>query len=241
MGGGPAVRPGEAPRQPALLRRPLARGLPRPAPHGLRQDPPRDPAGAGPAPTPAAPPAGDLIRTSEELPAFPAPQEGLLPTHMFGSPPVLSLTTADTATGQSAKLVHDGHEILRELQLPDSAVRWFVADQDLIPRLWNAADPMYAYARRSSALVRVLEWREQVFGGPMLTADKFLYDMRARPAQRPGGLPPTPPSLRFASPPRRAAPLRWRRERTRAPIPRVSPPPPQLGASTGSSGRGTRG
>lgn len=98
---------------------------------------------------------------------------------MFGSPPVISLTTADTAASQSASVVHDGHEILRELQLPESAVRWFVADQDIVPRLWNAADPVYAYVRRSSALVRVLQWREQVFGGPMLTEQKFLYDMRA--------------------------------------------------------------
>lgn len=114
---------------------------------------------------------------------------------MFGSPPVLSLASAAAAASSqpasSSEVVHDGRAILRELQLPESSVRWFVADLDMIPRMWNAADPMYAYARRSSALVRVMEWREQFFGGGLLTEQKFLYDMRARPC------PPSRPRVEW--------------------------------------------
>lgn len=197
------------------------------------------------------------VFTRQRLGIAPA---GLLPTHLFGSPPVITLMAAEAAAGAeagTAEVVHDGRAILqvqhraplthaqpalgqpaprlplltraiahraslplpshptnpslaipcmhkhtislslsfavfrrpKELGLPEESVRWFVADHDLVPRLWNAADPMYAYARRSSALVRVLQWREQVFGGPMLTEQKFLYDMGAQGAARPRALP----------------------------------------------------
>lgn len=105
------------------------------------------------------------------------PPAAILPIHLFGSPPVMTLSRSE---GAATSTMHDSAALMRELHLPEDGVRWFVADTDVIPRMWNSVDPVYSFVRRSDVAVRLMNWRQQFFGGAVLTEQKFLYDTVGR-------------------------------------------------------------
>ena len=58
---------------------------------------------------------------------------------------------------------------------PDS-VRAFVLSNDPVPRMWLAADPLFAGAAANETVASLMSAREWLFGRGMLSRGRFLYD-----------------------------------------------------------------
>ena len=101
-------------------------------------------------------------------------EERIMPVHTFGSPPVLAY---DRLSSRGTECEGTMDDILRLCGFSKgaSAVRQYVLAKDIIPRMWLSADPVFNAATKMDFIGSMLDWREQTFGGGMLTRNRFLY------------------------------------------------------------------
>jgi pimeloyl-ACP methyl ester carboxylesterase len=83
----------------------------------------------------------------------------------FGSPPVLAL---DNGPG--------GSNLPAALGIPAAHCRNFVCDQDVVPRMFLAADPAFSTLQSLPGASALLSLRERVFGASVsFSSSRFLY------------------------------------------------------------------
>ena len=86
------------------------------------------------------------------------------------STPSGSTETGSTPRGEARD------DALRMAGFEPDSVRAFVLSNDPVPRMWLAADPLYAGAAANETVASLMSAREWLFGRGMLSRGRFLYD-----------------------------------------------------------------
>ena len=100
------------------------------------------------------------------------------PIHTFGAPPVLAYDRLASGRSASDEATIGMNEIMRLLGFEQGAamVRQYVLANDVIPRMWLAADPVFSAATKTDFIGGLLDWRREIFGEGMFTKNRFLYE-----------------------------------------------------------------
>ena len=85
---------------------------------------------------------------------------------------------ASTPSGSTDEARDDAprDDALRMAGFEPDSVRAFVLSNDPVPRMWLAADPLYAGAAANETVASLMSAREWLFGRGMLSRGRFLYD-----------------------------------------------------------------
>lgn len=86
-----------------------------------------------------------------------------------------STPSGSTETGSTPR-VEARDDALRMAGFEPDSVRAFVLSNDPVPRMWLAADPLYAGAAANETVASLMSAREWLFGRGMLSRGRFLYD-----------------------------------------------------------------